>query len=218
MHGLTPRQKQVLNFIQSRQATLGVAPSLREIAKEFGFRSMTAAADHVRALRRKGVLVHRPRIARSHTLAPGFAPVHRSPIAVPVLNPIGTDVIDGTEFPGDLVYVDAELIAASHREALVAVRVRDDSMSGRHILNGDLAIVDGSRMPVLGDVVAVVLAGEYALKTYVMADDEPCLRADNPDSVDLIRAAGRTIRGVVVGVIRRLGMCPCNKEPQVDAN
>ena len=30
---------------------------MREIARQFGYKSMTAAADHVRALRRKGFLV-----------------------------------------------------------------------------------------------------------------------------------------------------------------
>ena len=203
MHGLTPRQKQILNFIQSRQASAGVAPSLREIAKEFGFRSMTAAADHVRALRRKGILVHRPRMARAHTLAPGFVPIQRSTIAIPVLSPLLPETSASREQPDDYIYVDSELTATSHPEALVAFQVRGDSMSGRHIADGDIAIVDGSRMPVLGDVVAVALDGEYVLKTYVVADDEACLRADNADSVELISAAGRCIRGVLVGLIRR---------------
>jgi repressor LexA len=205
MHGLTPRQKQILNFIQSRQATLGVAPSLREIAKEFGFRSMTAAADHVRALRRKGILVHRPRIARAHTLAPGFVSVPRSTIAVPVLSSF-TGASDGRDQPDDFVYVDSGLLDSSHPEALVAIAVYGDSMSGRHIMDGDIAIVDGARMPVLGDVVAVALDGEYVLKTYVVADDETCLRADGLESGDLIPAFGRRIRGVVVGLIRRFGL------------
>ena len=50
MEGLTTRQQQVLEFIQVSQVEQGVVPTLREIARQFGFRSMTAAADHVRAL------------------------------------------------------------------------------------------------------------------------------------------------------------------------
>jgi repressor LexA len=205
MHGLTPRQKQILNFIQMRQAAVGVAPSLREIAKEFGFRSMTAAADHIRALRRKGVLIHHPRIARAHTLAPGFAPPHRAPIAVPLLHPVAPQSPQVRECTLGLIHVDREYVLSSHPEALVALEVRGNSMSGRHIVEGDIAILDGTRMPILGDVVVVEIEGEYVLKTYVVADSEPCLRADNPETVELISAEGRRIRGVVVGLLRRFG-------------
>ena len=109
----------------------------------------------------------------------------------------------GPEQSDDYIYVDSELTNSSHPESLVAFQVRGDSMSGRHLLDGDIAIVDGTRMPVLGDVVAVALDGEYVLKSYVVADDEECLREDNPNSLELIPAAGRSIRGVLVGVIRR---------------
>ena len=167
---------------------------------------MTAAADHVRALRRKGILVHHPRIARSHTIAPGFVPIPRSTIAVPVLSSPAAESSNTRRHHDDFIYVDTALIHSSHPETLVAIEVYGDSMSGRHIADGDIAFVDGSRMPVLGDVVAVAMDGEYVLKTYVVADDEACLRADNPDSADLIPASGRRIRGVVVGLIRRFGL------------
>ena len=53
MNEPTQRQQSILAFIQETQQVQGETPSLREIARHFGFRSMTAAADHVRALRRK---------------------------------------------------------------------------------------------------------------------------------------------------------------------
>ena len=48
---LTERQREVLEFIERNQQVQGVTPSLREIAAHFGFRSMSSAMDHVRALR-----------------------------------------------------------------------------------------------------------------------------------------------------------------------
>src|SRR2546429_6248694 len=64
MEQLTTQQKRFLNFIQSHQRSEGIVPPLRKIARHFGFRSMTAAADHVRALRRKKVLAESDRRAR----------------------------------------------------------------------------------------------------------------------------------------------------------
>ena len=71
MQELTTQQKRVLDFIQSHQRSEGIVPTLREIARHFGFRSMTAAADHVRALRRKKVLAESDRRARPLQRAAG---------------------------------------------------------------------------------------------------------------------------------------------------
>lgn len=56
MQGLTPRQRQVWEFIRSHSATHGYPPSLGEIAVGIGTKSANGAADHVRALERKGYL------------------------------------------------------------------------------------------------------------------------------------------------------------------
>jgi len=77
MLNLTSRQQEILEFIKTSQLKKGIVPSLREIAGQFGFRSMTAATDHVRALRKKGYLVHHPRLARSHSVVPSILKSHR---------------------------------------------------------------------------------------------------------------------------------------------
>lgn len=202
MHSLTPRQQQVLMFIQARLRTHGVAPSLREIAREFGFRSMTAAADHVRALRRKGALVHHPRMARAHALTPGFA--LQRPNSIPLLGSIAAG-FPASEEPqaGASIQVDLETLGLEDSSNLFAVEVRGESMIVRHILDGDIAILDRSPTPVPGDIVAALIDGECTLKTLVVADEETCLRAENPEFPDLIPTEALTIQGVLVGLIRR---------------
>jgi repressor LexA len=207
MHGLTPRQQQVLNFIQTRQASFGVAPSLREIAKEFGFRSMTAAADHVRALRRKGALVHHPRMARAHAVAPGFGAARPAPVAVsllrrPSLSPDATEA-KAAVASEVLLYVDGITPGLQSAESLFALDVKDNAWAGRHIIDGDMVVLDAARVPVPGDMVAVMDGDDYALKSYVVADSEICLRSDSSDNGELIPATGCSIKGVLVGVIRR---------------
>src|SRR5215213_10644587 len=56
MEELTPRQRQVLNFIQESLAEQGLPPTRAEIAEALGFKSPNAAEEHLRALQRKGVL------------------------------------------------------------------------------------------------------------------------------------------------------------------
>src|ERR671931_425296 len=65
MRELTKRQRQVLEFIQSEQRAGEPAPTLREIAAHFGFKSSRAAADHLDALKRKGAIQAEAGKARS---------------------------------------------------------------------------------------------------------------------------------------------------------
>src|SRR4051794_11130018 len=56
MAELTQRQREVLEFVQAALQQGQPAPTLREIAAHFKFRSSRAAADHLDALKRKGML------------------------------------------------------------------------------------------------------------------------------------------------------------------
>ena len=60
MHDLTQRQQQIVDFIRRRQQASGLTPSFQEIAEHFGFRSPTTVADHLRLIRKKGVLASEP--------------------------------------------------------------------------------------------------------------------------------------------------------------
>jgi len=53
---LTPRQREVLNFIVSYTNDRGYPPSLREIGRKMGIASTNGVTDHLRALQRKGWL------------------------------------------------------------------------------------------------------------------------------------------------------------------
>ena len=64
MDELTPRQRQVLRFIQDAVAENGMPPTRAEIARALGFKSANAAEEHLRALQRKGVLELLPGASR----------------------------------------------------------------------------------------------------------------------------------------------------------
>lgn len=55
MTGLTDRQREVLAFVAARSRGVG-APSMREVARHFGFASLNGINDFYEALIRKGVL------------------------------------------------------------------------------------------------------------------------------------------------------------------
>ena len=84
-----------------------------------------------------------------------------------------------------------------------ALEVRGDSMIGKHILDGDVVVVEHGQTPRHGDVVAALIDGESTLKTYVSGPGQPHLRAENPKFPRLIPAGELVIQGVMVALIRR---------------
>jgi len=204
MDPLTQRQQQVLDYIQIHQHQKGVVPTLREIAKHFSFRSMTAAVDHVRVLQRKGYLDHEPRRARSIRLLGEIASSGRPLARVPVYGSIPAGFADERQQePKSDVLVDLGALGIQPKGKTFAVEVRGDSMIGRHILEGDQVILDAGRTPRHGDVVAALVEGQSTLKTFVIENGRPYLRAENPLYPKIIPAGVLVIQGVMVGLIRK---------------
>lgn len=205
MEALTSRQRQVLDYIQASQTQHGVVPTMREIARQFGFRSMTAAADHVRALRRKGYLVHNPRAARSHSVIQTMQTmVPRSLVQVPLYGTIPAGFADERTQEADrTVAIDFESLGLRPDSKVFALEVRGDSMINRHICDGDIAIIDRSRTPKQGDVVAALIDRESTLKTLEFENGRPYLRPENPHYLNLHPSHELLIQGVMVALVRR---------------
>lgn len=183
----------------------GVVPTLREIAQQFGFRSMTAAADHVRALRKKGYLLHHPRRARSHSVVPSLQHTGRGTLVnLPLYGSIPAGLADERTQEADRsVAVDLQSLGLRAHAQIYALEVRGDSMIGRHILHGDIALLDRSLTPKAGDVVAALIDRESTLKTFALENGRPLLRAENPDYPDLHPADELWIQGVLVALVRK---------------
>jgi len=201
---LTERQQQILEFIRGRYQADGHAPSLREVARHFRFKSMTAALDHVRALRRKGALEHRPGRARAHLPVSPWQAWRRPVADIPVFGsiPAGFGTEERQEARG-CISVDIESLGIRPTARTFALQVRGDSMIGKHIVPGDYAIFEHGVTPRPGDVVAALIDNESTLKTFVLDHGKPCLRAENPKYPKLIPAAELVIQGVMVGLIRK---------------
>ncbi len=223
MKSLTDRQQEVLGFVRATIMRTGIAPTLREIAARFRFRSVKAAADHVAALRRKGALTGARRRARSLRLVesknavdaaqygrPNRARVwrvlRRAVAGLPLYGsiPAGFAQERNQETKG-CVAVDLELLGVRPTSRTFALEVRGDSMSGRHILDGDIVVLEHGQTPRHGDVVAALIDNESTLKTFVHERGKPPrLKAENPKYPELYPADELVIQGVMMGLIRRV--------------
>lgn len=61
---LTEQQKRILKFVKSFIKREGFPPTQSQIAEKFGFKSLTAARDHLKAIEAKGYVEITPHVAR----------------------------------------------------------------------------------------------------------------------------------------------------------
>jgi repressor LexA len=204
MQTLTKRQREVLDFIQHCQQTDGLTPSVRDIAAHFGFRSMTSALDHIRALRRKGALGGEPGRARSLLVKSPWQAWRRRVVDIPIYGVIPAGFArDQTQEANGCVSIDVETLGIRPTSRTFALKVKGDSMTGRHIIEGEIVVLEHGMPPKNGDVVAALIDNESTLKTFILNRGRPCLRAENPRYPDLLPADELVIQGVMVTLIRQ---------------
>ncbi|MHC4884262.1 MAG: transcriptional repressor LexA [Planctomycetota bacterium] len=199
MDDLTQRQREVLAYIESEIHERGCAPTLREIAGHFGWRSDNSARQHLKLLQQKGVIEfdgHRSRNIRIPSAAPKTRPI---PLIGRVAAGMPIEAIENRE--GNLG-LDPNLFP---EEDLFALRVRGDSMVEVGIHDGDMALVQRSVSARSGELVVALLNGEATLKRYLIEGSTPLLRAENREYGDIPIAPTDdfSIVGSVVGIVRR---------------
>jgi len=197
---LTPRQSQILEFIQECVNEKGTTPSLREIMSRFGFTSPATVAGHLDLLEKKGAISRQSGRSRNIQLS-GFQP-RASLMEIPLFGMIPAGIPEGQEQESDrCITVDPETIRLPRNARTFALVVRGDSMIGAGILNRDLVIMELAE-PRNRDIVAALIDGDVTLKRYLIQNGVPFLRAENPNYPDLIPAHELVIQGVFRALIR----------------
>ena len=203
--GMSDSQARVLAYVRQEIATHGSAPTYREIAAKFGWKSPKAAVDHVDRLARKGCLRVRRRRARGIEVLDTQREMENAFVSVPMRGTISagraTEEADAVE---GAVMVDRAMLGPASRGHLFAVRVRGDSMTGRGIYEGDIAIAQADTKARSGEVVVALIDNESTLKTLAQGPHGRFLKAENQRYPDLFPVSDLTIQGVVRALIRRL--------------
>lgn len=196
----TTTQRRVLEFLEERIANGEAPPTYREICRRFGYRSPKAAADHVAALEKKGLVTRKKGCARGLRLL-------RRISGIPLLGRIAAGLPSETSQEVEQrLPIDPRSFGIRERSKAFALRVTGDSMIGRTIFDGDIVLLEQGPTPQNGDIVAALIDNESTLKTFVRKDGKAWLRAENPLYPDLIPALDLKIQGVARAVIRFLNI------------
>ncbi len=204
MAELTPTRKRVLDFIQAEVHAGRSIPTLREIAAKLGFRGHRAAAFHLDALKRDGFIEYDSGKARSLRVTSPLAKLRSRIVDIPFYGSIPAGFSDDREQePDGCITVDVASIGFKPTRNTFALRVVGDSMIGKFICDGDIAVFEHGPEPRPGQIVAALIDRKNTLKTFLVKNGKPFLKAENPKYPNLIPSEELVIQGVFRALIRR---------------
>ncbi len=202
MPPLTPKQKEVLDYIVSFINDKGYPPSFREIADGLELASPSTVHVHIQALKERGFL-------KGGGAGPGARNLEPTDKAVmwgkSVLLPLKGLIAAGAPIEAveerETFAVPVDLAPDSANSYVL--RVKGDSMIEDGIFDGDYVVVERNPSPKNGDVVVALLDNEYAtLKRFYRERDRIRLQPAN-STMKPIYCFDPLIQGVVRAVIRK---------------
>lgn len=204
---LSPKQLEVLTFIQRFASKHGMPPTRGDIAAGLGLKNRQGIDQHLRALAAKGAIELLPGISRGirvrDSTAKLMATRHPAPYGLPLLGRIaaGSPIL-AEENIEERVNVDPALFRP---RADFLLRVRGDSMKEADILDRDLLAVHRTTQVRDGQIAVARLGHEATVKYYRRQGNivrlVPANASYEPIEVDL-KEQELTIEGLAVGVIR----------------
>ncbi len=203
---LTKRQTDVFNFIKQYLQEMDCPPTIREIAKHFGFTSLRTVQCHLEALTKKQVIKIRSaqakgrakgyRLARGLRLVEslsGFPLLGRVPAGEP------TWQADDVESTLDL----KEMFPPGSN--CFALRVKGDSMIQAGIMEGDVVLVRAQPTAQANDIVVALVDGDATVKRFTRQKEGTFLSPANPKYQPIPVTPAVQVSGKVIGVLRKYG-------------
>lgn len=157
---LTPRQKEIVDFISTHYRNKGYSPSLSEIADALGLTAVSTVHQHIEVIKKKGYLQK-----------DNFQPRSVSPLTqtehtmeVPLLGVIAAgNPITPYENPEPIAVPDYMI---KNGKDYYALKVKGDSMINDGVWDGDTILIKHQNTANVGDMVVAVVDGEVTLKRY----------------------------------------------------
>lgn len=189
---ITPKQKQVLDFIKNFVKRNGYSPSLHEIAGHFR-KSVSTAQHFVEELENRGFLQKTDNIARGiNTTVQQFGRIFKLGVIA------AGEPIEPIENPEP---IDVPLSMISRKGDYYALAVKGTSMVDDNILDGDVIVVKHQITAQDGDRVVAITEKGATLKIYRKRNGEVYLEP-RKKTLTNIYPKDLEIRGKFCGLIR----------------
>ncbi len=193
---LTPRQREIYEFVKGNIMNRGYGPTVREIGEEFDIKSPNGVMCHLKALEKKGLITRKPNLSRAIQLSD--KPQRKTAVNLRGQFGQGTRLKENK----DREQIDFMDLLGSGDHFLY--RAADDSMVEEHIIKGDYLLCRMQQFYRDGDrVIAVIENKETHYKKFFQDGNRIRLETISPPK-KAIYTNNVNILGMVIGVIRRI--------------
>jgi repressor LexA len=199
---ITARQQKVLDYISRYFDVHKEAPTMAEIGREFGLRSLASVHHVILILEKEGLIRRIPNVSRGIELV-GDQTAEEENYEVPLLGVVAAGEPIEAILNYDTVCIPRDMVRQGR---MFALRVRGDSMIDEQIREDDFIILQSRQTAENGQTIVALIDGSDAtVKRFYAGRNHVRLEAANPNySPIIVRPPDRLqIQGVVVGVIRK---------------
>lgn len=204
---LYKKERSTLEFIKEYMFDHQTAPSLEEIRKHFGKKSLATVHKSLGQLEDKGYIERNKHHGRSITLTElayeffGLKPINSLPLLGTVkAGPGGVRNYDDLR---EREYI--EVPGSTKKDGRYVLKVEGDSMIDAFINEGDYVVVEGVQDFPTNQIAIAMLNGNAYIKRLIRrSDGQVILRSENPDYDDIHVQATDDLKveGKVIQVIR----------------
>ena len=195
---VTPRQKQLVDYLRGYIRRHGYAPTLEEMGRHLRLGSLATVHKHLRRLEDKGLIRRRAHQSRALEVV---EPSRGRSRQVPLLGRVAAGApIEPMEVP-ETITLPENLLG---RGETFTLRVSGDSMVDEGILDGDVVVIEARPDAPTGATVVAVVRGEATVKKLYRKRGRVHLVPANARLRPIVaRESEVDIRGVVIGLLRR---------------
>lgn len=195
MLGLTQRQREIADFIESFCANHGLSPTYREIQKHFNFSSLGTVYSQIKTLKRKGVLQGKG--ARTLTLVQEPSREKELPLVGKLIGGMPLQMFSS------ISPLSIPLYLIPNQECYL-VRAEGNSLFEELIMDGDLLLIEPRADFEDGELALALIDGMTSLVKKIYKDP-PYIRFEsvNPEVQPLIlREDHVEVQGIISSLLR----------------
>lgn len=197
---ISPKQKEILEYIKSQILERGFPPAVRDICEAVNLKSTSSVHSHLETLEKNGYIRRDPTKPRAiEILDDTFNLTRREVSNIPVIGQVAAgEPLLAQQNIENYFPIPVEMLPNSD---MFLLKVRGESMINAGIFDGDLVLVEQRNTASNGEMVVALIEDGATVKTFYKENGYIRLQPEN-DYLDPIIVPDCMILGRVRGVFR----------------
>ena len=198
---ITPKQKEILEYIKDQILTRGFPPAVREICEAVNLKSTSSVHSHLETLEKNGYIRRDPTKPRAiEILDDNFNLTRREMVNIPIIGRVAAgEPLLAEQNIEDYFPIPVEYMP---NKQTFMLQVQGESMINAGILSGDYVIVEQTPSAENGEQVVALIEDGATVKTFYREEGIIRLQPEN-DEYEPIYTRDCQILGKVIGLYRR---------------